>query len=87
MALSLKEQQTQDQVSQPPAAAVFQDADIAQTVGTVFPPDAADGDGNGILKNEGVPAQSVAVIRTAVEYCGAHGNNVGKIRTRGKPFP
>ena len=79
MGLRFEEQQTQNQVTETSAAAILKDADIAQTVDAVFPPDTTGCNRDGILIDESVPAENVQVVCASAEDSFTDRNNFGKI--------
>lgn len=86
MTLGLEEEKTEHQIAKAPAAAGFENTDIAEAEGTILPPDAADTGRDAVLKDDSVPAEGVEIIGTAAEDRSADGKNGREILAGSEPF-
>lgn len=86
MALSLEEQEAENQVAKAMTAVRFENPDIAEAEGTILPPDAADTGRDAVLKDDSVPAEGVEIIGTAAEDRSADGKNGREILAGSEPF-
>ena len=85
--LGFEEQEAQDQIAEALAAAGLEDADIAETVRPVLPPDAPGRDRDSVPEDKGVPAEGIKMIAAAAEDGLTNGENAGgEIFTGSEPF-